>query len=171
MCHPLTVGFGNSHHVRQGADGQFLGAVLDEIDTAAGHPELFDNALGVDLDRVSMRRTCLGVNAALTNLRSLVCRGGSIARNDCDASSSSAGTFSNSTPLPDKNTSLVRLTATMSARRVTAQNPGSLGSWMSASSTGGCQLTGRSARNTENELSRCAALDAQNARDDRSIVS
>ena len=69
----------------------------------------------------SMRRTCLGVNAALTSLRSLVCRGGSIARKDCDASSSSTGMFSNITPLPDRNTSLLRLTVTMSARRVTAQ--------------------------------------------------
>ena len=51
----------------------------------------------------SMRRTWRGVNAACTTLRIMVCRGGSIARKDCDASSNSSGTFSNSTPLPDRN--------------------------------------------------------------------
>ena len=69
----------------------------------------------------SMRLTCRGVNAALTSLRRKVCRGGSIARKDCDASSNSSGTFSKMTPLPDRNTSLLRLTATMSSRRVSAQ--------------------------------------------------
>ena len=69
----------------------------------------------------SMRRTWRGVKAACTTLRIRVCRGGSIARKDCEASSNSSGTFSNSTPLPDRNTSLSRLTVTMSACRVTAQ--------------------------------------------------
>ena len=69
----------------------------------------------------SMRLTCRGVNAALTSLRRKVCRGGSIARKDWEASSNSSGTFSKMTPLPDRNTSLSRLTATMSARRVRAQ--------------------------------------------------
>ncbi len=69
----------------------------------------------------SMRRTCRGVNAALTSLRRNVCRGGSMARKDCDASSNSTGKFSNMTPLPDKNNSLLRLIATMSSRRVIAQ--------------------------------------------------
>ena len=63
----------------------------------------------------SMRRTCRGVNAECTTLRIMVCRGASMARKDCDASSSSSGKFSNSTPLPERNVSLLRLTVTMSA--------------------------------------------------------
>ncbi len=69
-----------------------------------------DDLLAFALIESSMRRTCRGVNAACTTLRISVCRGGSIARNDWEASSNSSGTFSKSTPLPDRKTSLLRLT-------------------------------------------------------------
>lgn len=128
-------------------------------------------ALALALIESSMRRTWRGLGAACASLRNLVCRGGSIARDDCDASSSSAGMLSNITPCPDRKTSLLRLTVTISARRVTAQKPGPVGSGSNKSSTGGCQPTGRSARSTANERSRSAAVPDQNARDDRSISS
>ena len=118
-----------------------------------------------------MRRTCRGVNAACTTLRIMVCRGASIARNDCEASSSSSGTFSNSTPLPGQER--LAVAADGDDVGVPGHGPvaGSSGSCISASSTGGCQLTGRSARSSANDLSRSAAVVDQNARDDRSIGS
>src|SRR5277367_6968002 len=52
MRHSLTLGFWNSHHVRQCANGQFLGTVLNEVDTATCGFELLDDGLRIRLDRI-----------------------------------------------------------------------------------------------------------------------
>ena len=51
---------------------------------------------------LSIRATCRGVNAEETRPRSLLWRGASIARNDCDASSISGGASANWTPSPER---------------------------------------------------------------------
>ncbi len=53
----------------------------------------------------SMRATWRGENAFWTSPRSLVCRGASIARKDCEASSISSGASANWTPCPEQNRS------------------------------------------------------------------
>ena len=58
----------------------------------------------------SMRWICFGVKAFWTILRSSLCRGLSIAMNDCVISRNSGGSASNSTPCPETNTSLPVLT-------------------------------------------------------------
>src|SRR5882757_10611003 len=89
-----------------------------------------------------------------------------MARMECAASSTSAGTSSNITPpnsWPEANTSGLRLAATMSACRVSAQNPGSAELGIRSVSAGRCQDTGRSARSRANTSSRAAGSWAQNA--------
>ena len=51
----------------------------------------------------SIRATWRGVNAADTRPRSLVWRGASIARNDCEASRNSGGASPNWVPWPEQN--------------------------------------------------------------------
>ncbi len=53
----------------------------------------------------SMRATCRGENAFCTSPRSLVWRGASMARKDCEASSISGGASANWTPCPEQKRS------------------------------------------------------------------
>ena len=52
VCDALTLRLRNAHHVRQRADGQFLAAVLDEIDPTTCGFELINDGLGVGFDRI-----------------------------------------------------------------------------------------------------------------------
>ena len=69
----------------------------------------------------SMRLTWRGVKADETRPRSLVCRGASIARNDCVASSSSGGASPKSTPWPEQNVAGSREIRRTSSWRTIAQ--------------------------------------------------
>ncbi len=112
----------------------------------------------------SMIFTRRGVKAVETSLRSWVCRGASIARNELTVSRISVGTSSSVMPLPEQKSSGRVETSLINALEVTAQKPSccSSGSIIEPSA-GGCQLSGRSRRRTESSSSRPRGSFDQNA--------
>ena len=75
----------------------------------------------------------------------------------------SAGIGSSAIPLAELNSSGCRLACTMSARRVSAQNPGSVPS--NTEGTGGCQLSPGVARSSAKVRSRASKVCPQNFRE------
>ena len=95
----LAVLLGHSDHVGDRHQRQPLGDQLDEVAAPGRRGRPPRSAARSTRIPSSMRATWRGVNAADTSPRSLVWRGASIARNDCDASSSSGGASPNCVPL------------------------------------------------------------------------
>ena len=71
MRHPLTLGLRDAHHVRQRADGQFLGAWSTKSAPLPAARSSSTMVLALAWIESSMRRTCRGVNAALHELAEL----------------------------------------------------------------------------------------------------
>ncbi len=102
----------------------------------------------------SIWATWRGVNAELISRRYRVCCGGSIIRKKVAMRCSSAGIGSSAMPWAELNSSGCRLAWTMSARRVSAQNPGSVLS--NTEGTGGCQLSPSADRSSAKVWSRAS---------------
>src|SRR5882757_315950 len=115
-------------------------------------------------------RMFFGLNASIVIPRNCVCRGASIAMNDCTNSVSSGAKLSMMTPSAEENTSGFRLARRMSSCLVSDQNPFVLSSGGSRSdSTGRLHGTGFSRRSTVNAASRSAVDLAQKLRALRSM--